>query len=122
LEHMDERLDKWLAAQPRPTAEDLESGELPQPPDVPPMPVRRIDGPGLWISFLGEAVNVETVAGEAQRIADLIAGDPASAPLLTLLRRLPPFPSELRFNAPTRRPDEPVTAGIDPDAIEWSSD
>jgi hypothetical protein len=43
-----------------------------------------------------------------------LLGDPDGAPQLTLLRRLGQYPTELQFDAPTRRPSEPVTAGIEP--------
>jgi hypothetical protein len=114
LEHMDEYLDAWVVQQPRATPEEIEASNWPKPPPTPQMPVRLIDSSTLQISFSGKTVDVGEVAEEAQRIADLIPGDMTVAPLLTLLRRLPRYPPELGFGAPTRRPDEPVTAGLPP--------
>jgi hypothetical protein len=62
-----------------------------------------VDGPNFCITFNGKTVEVERVAIETQRIADLFPGDLNSTPLLALLRRLAPFLKELRLDAPTRR-------------------
>jgi hypothetical protein len=119
FEHMDEYLDRWLIRQPRLTAQQLESGTQPRPPAEPRPPLREINPARRQVTFYGETVDVGLVAREVDRIRQKVVElEPAEYirdPVLwALLTMLPPFPKELRLEAPTRRPDEPVTAGLPP--------
>lgn len=113
-EHFDERLDAWTGEQPRFTAEEMEAGGL---PNLPPPPMRRVDG-GWVVEVAGETLDLGVIEIELRRILgkttelESLAAleDPG---LATLLAGLPPFPTELRLDAPTRRPDEDVRNGID---------
>ncbi|MCX5301000.1 hypothetical protein OG898_31815 [Streptomyces sp. NBC_00193] len=113
-EHFDERLDAWTGEQPRFTAEEVEAGGL---PNFPPPPMRRVDS-GWVVEVAGETLDLGVIEIELRRILgkttelESLAAleDPG---LATLLAGLPPFPTELRLGAPTRRPDKDVRTGID---------
>ena len=119
-EHFDERLDDWIERQPRPTADDRESGTA---PGFPSPPLRRVPDHDSWeIEVAGNTIQLGPVEAELQRILDRITRlEPLTAAAdsytATLLASLPSFPAELGLNAPTRRPDEHVLTGVDPAAI-----
>jgi hypothetical protein len=117
-EHFDEDLDKWTAEQPRVTAEDLETGASPISPQP---PMRKAPDSDSWtIEVAGETLDLTQIEAELQRILDrvteleplAVTGD---SHLATLLASLAPFPKELTFSAPTRRPEEHVLTGVDPE-------
>jgi len=127
-EHFDERLDDWIAKVPRPSAEEIESGARSVHP---PAPVRRLDPLSAVVEVAGERLDLETVEVELARILQKAASievlatvrDPG---LATLIAGFPPFPPELRLEAPTRRPDENVLTGVDPETLvaleqEWTN-
>ncbi|KOV68711.1 hypothetical protein [Streptomyces sp. MMG1121] len=114
-EHFDERLDEWVAHQPRPSADPIEAGDL---PDFPSVPMRQVDQE-LWVvEIAGEELDLKAIEIELRRILARVTEleplatveDPG---LATLLARLPPFPPELGLDAPTRRPDEDVRTRTD---------
>lgn len=116
---MDEYLDRWLIRQPRLTAEQLESGAPPRAPVEPRPPFREIDPARREVRFYGKTVNLGAVAREVDRIRQKIlelepTGYIRDPVLWNLLARFSPPPRELRFDAPTRRPSEPVTTGALP--------
>ncbi|MFF1419882.1 hypothetical protein [Streptomyces sp. NPDC058280] len=114
-EHFDERLDEWVAHQPRPSAEQMEAGNL---PDFPSVPMRQVDQESWVVEVAGENLDLKAIEIELWRILArareleplATVEDPS---LATLLAGLPPFPAELRLDAPSRRPDEDVCTGID---------
>lgn len=116
-EHFDERLDAWTAEQPRLTAEDLETG-APQRFLQPPMR-KAPDGSSWTIEVAGETLDLGVIEVELQRILDQATElEPLvteGSHLATLLASLAPFPEELTLSAPTRRPDEHVLTGVDPE-------
>jgi hypothetical protein len=121
FEHLDERIDEWLLAQPQLTAEELEADELQGLIDAPPPPLRIIRAEDGVIAYRDEELDVPLLLGELQRILTtartlepLANFDPGVG---ALLAALPAFPPELQLSAPTRRPDEPVTAGMDLEAV-----
>lgn len=115
-EHFDERLDEWIELQPRPTAEQMEAGAA---PDCPAPPLRKAPGPDSWtVEVAGRRIELVLVEDELQRILGRVTRlEPLAvitdSRLATLLAGLPPFPAQLALNAPTRRPDEPVSASAD---------
>ncbi|MER6916447.1 hypothetical protein ABT354_32710 [Streptomyces sp. NPDC000594] len=114
-EHFDERLDAWTGEHPRVTAEEMEAGMLPV---FPPPPMRAL-GHGSWVvEVAGETLDLRAIEIELRRIlgraTELESLATMEDPnLAALLAGLPPFPAELRLDAPTRRPDEDVRTGID---------
>ncbi|MFG2979555.1 hypothetical protein ACGFYY_42035 [Streptomyces sp. NPDC048331] len=114
-EHFDERLDEWVAHQPRPSAGQLETGDLPAFPLV---PMRQVDQESWVVEVAGEKLDLKVIQIELRRILAraseleplVTVDDPG---LATLLAGLPPFPPELRLDAPTRRPGEDVRTAID---------
>jgi hypothetical protein len=125
-EHFDEYLDEWMASAPRVTAEQVERGELPAQPSP---PMRRVDSVPLALEVAGQRLDLEAIDAELALILDrAVSVEPLAAfedpGLATLVAAFPPLPAELRLDAPTRRPNESVLAGVDPDAIaarqrEW---
>ncbi|GLX03308.1 hypothetical protein [Microbispora sp. NBRC 16548] len=109
--HYDERLDTWVAQQPRLTAEQLEREGWPA---LPPPPIRRIDEATWSVTVAGETLDLTMLEEELRRLlrrsAELEPLNTLEHPEIpTLLAGLPAIPPELRFDAPTRRPDEKVT-------------
>lgn len=114
-EHFDERLDEWVAHQPRPSAEQLEAGDL---PDFPSVPMRQVEQESWVVEVAGEKLDLKAIEIDLRRMLArareleplTTVEDPC---LATLLAGLPPFPPEVRLDAPTRRPGDDVRTGID---------
>ncbi|MBB5790328.1 hypothetical protein [Jiangella mangrovi] len=128
-EHFDERLDAWVFEQERFTADELEAGARPAM-ESPPM--RIVDNEAWTIEVAGDVLEIGAVGRELERIlASVLRLEPLArfshadaAVLLSLMQTAPP---ELRLSAPSRRPDEPVTAGLDPEELlsleqRWAAD
>ena len=114
-EHFDERLDDWIAERHPPTAEEVERGELWAAP-LPPL--RALISGSLVVEVAGNTLDLTRVEIELRRILaramDLEPLTTLEHPgLATLLAGIPPFPPELRLDAPSRRPYEDVLTGID---------
>jgi hypothetical protein len=121
FEHIDEKLDEWIVEQPRPSVEDYESGGVPRPPAQPSIPLRILDAERGVILFRDVELDVPAVVGEislilgrVQQLESLSKFDPGLGAMLALLQ---PLPRELQLDAPTRRPDEPVTPGLPPTTL-----
>lgn len=114
-EHFDERLDEWIFPHPRASAEEMEAGETVN--FIPP-PARTIDPTSWDVEVSGQTLNLDVIGVELRRILDQVTElEPLAAvidPVLgMMLAGLPPMPAELRLDAPTRRSDESVHAGVD---------
>ncbi len=121
FEHIDEQLDEWIVEQPRSTVADYESGDVPTPPAQPSVPLRILDAVRGVIVLRDVEVDVSAVVKEVgevlsrvQQLESLTKFDPGLGAMLALLQ---PLPRELRLDAPTRRPHEPVTAGLPPTTL-----
>lgn len=117
FEHIDDRIDSWILAQPRLTAEQVEAGEMDALATAPPARLRIVDPKAGTISFGEAEVSVPDLYTELARILsvarDLEPAANTQPGLAELIATLPYYPEELRLSAPSRRPDEPVTAGLD---------
>lgn len=118
-EHFDEDLDDWIARAPRPTAEQVEAGALPSQPSP---PMRRVDSSSGVVEVAGRQLDLAAIESELGRILErVVVIEPLAAVkdpgLATLMAGFTPLPRELRLDAPTRRPDESVLAGVDPEKI-----
>ncbi|MER6396102.1 NUDIX hydrolase [Kitasatospora sp. NPDC001603] len=112
-EHFDEHLDEWVAHYPQPTASDWEQGitlSFPAPPT-------QHLGTAPWrVKVVGWEMDLTAIKNELRQILaraakmEPLVGLPDPG-LATALAGLPPFPSELRLNAPTRRPNEHIVTG-----------
>jgi hypothetical protein len=109
-EHFDEHLDKWVTAEPRPTADELERRSR---GGRSPVPFRTFDSETHEIVAAHARMSLWPVVDELQRILAMIeelcplarSEDPG---LAFLMSAMGPFPPELRFNAPSRRPEEDI--------------
>lgn len=114
-EHFDEYFDRWHRRLPHLTADDVEAGaQL----TVNLAPNRLIDRASWTIDLVGVELDLERVAMELRRIARVAARlEPLarndSKVIAYALLGVPPLPPELQLGAPSRYPDEPVTAGAD---------
>jgi hypothetical protein len=126
FEHLDARIDAWHLAQPRPKADELERGELQAFAEVTVPPIRIIRPEDGVIAFRDEELDVPAVVEELGRILNPVrALEPLAnvhPDLGSLLAVLPYYPPELQLSAPSRRPNEPVTAGIDVEAAHLLED
>jgi hypothetical protein len=120
FEHLDARIDEWLWSQRRPTAEELERGDFQAFADLAPPPLRIIRPEDGVIAFRDEELDVPAILEELGRILNAVQEiEPLARvhpDLGALLAVLPYYPHELRLDAPSRRPDEPVTTGIEVEA------
>ncbi|MGW3228656.1 NUDIX hydrolase [Kitasatospora sp. NPDC001095] len=112
-EHFDEYLDEWVVHHPRPTTAEWEQGIG---STFPPPPAQRIDAASWRVTVAGQELDLGTIEGELRQIlAKAVELEPLAGlddtGLATGLAGLPPLPSELRLNAPTRRPDEHIMTG-----------
>lgn len=126
FEHIDEKIDEWLIRQPRPTIEQVEGGNAPFTPESPTIPLRIVRPKDGVISFRDVEVDIVAVVRrlteileKARELEPLTGYDPG---LGALLATLPTYPPELRLNAPSRRPHEPLTSGLEISSISSLED
>lgn len=111
-EHFDEYYDRWHLTQPHLTAEDVEGGGI-GPIESPPN--RLVDRDQMVVELVGQRMDLQAVADDLSTInrtsATVVPIAQVDDPNLGyLLSGLPTWPSELRLNAPTNRPNESVVA------------
>jgi hypothetical protein len=125
FEHIAEYLDRWIVAQPRPTADELETTGYPERPSEPLAPLRLFNLTGNTVTFQEHSVDLAVIAREVRRVYSILQTlEPDSASqnrsLMAALSLLPAFPPELRLTAPTRRPIESVLSGVNlPTGPTW---
>jgi len=112
-EHFDEFLDEWVVHYPQPTAIEWEQ-RLVSP--FPPPPVQRVEAASWRVAVADRELDLGVIEGELlQILAKAIELEPLAGldnpGLATALAGLPSLPSELRLDAPTRRPGEHVLTG-----------
>ncbi|MFJ9446712.1 hypothetical protein ACIRRH_33360 [Kitasatospora sp. NPDC101235] len=122
-EHFDEHLDEWVAHHSQPTAAEWEQG-IASP--FPTPPAQGVDAAAWRVTVADRELDLRAVEEELRQIlATAIKLDPLAGlddtGLATALTGLPPFPPELRLNAPTRHPGEHILDGTDLPAPGGSS-
>jgi hypothetical protein len=123
-EHFDERIDRWISQQPRMSAEEVEAGLV---APVSPPPVRMVSPEADTVTIAGSKISMTDIEHELRRLlTQAVALEPLAGlghpELAYHLAGIQPFPRDLNLFAPTRRPDESVLAGVDPETVKQIPD